>query len=130
MQNGYATLPPEGASAAIGRRVFVKTAAFSGAGRMLDHGAFAVAAPASTPAPFTVAGRRRRYAIVGCGGRHFMCLNAIPGQNVRIADIVTGLHRPDYAPMPKRGDPVPMPRQLEDNVPNRTVPVVAKKRDS
>lgn len=32
------------------------------------------------------------------------------GQPVRIADLVTGLDRPDLPPMPSRADPVPMPR--------------------
>ncbi|MBP8303529.1 MAG: Gfo/Idh/MocA family oxidoreductase [Phycisphaerae bacterium] len=31
------------------------------------------------------------------------------GQPVRIADLVTGLDRPDYPPMPTHADPVPMP---------------------
>jgi len=34
------------------------------------------------------------------------------GQPVRIADLVTGLQRPVYAPMPTRADPVPMPPRL------------------
>lgn len=32
------------------------------------------------------------------------------GQPVRIADLVTGLGRPDFAPMPSRSAPLPMPR--------------------
>jgi predicted dehydrogenase len=32
------------------------------------------------------------------------------GQPVKVADLVTGLQRPDYAPMPTRTEPVPMPR--------------------
>jgi len=34
------------------------------------------------------------------------------GQPVRIADLVTGLQRPVYAPMPTRSDTVPMPPRL------------------
>jgi predicted dehydrogenase len=34
------------------------------------------------------------------------------GQPVRIADLVTGLQRPVYAPMPTRADPVPMPPRI------------------
>ena len=33
------------------------------------------------------------------------------GQSVKIADLVTGLGRPDYAPMPPRAGPLPMPQR-------------------
>jgi predicted dehydrogenase len=37
------------------------------------------------------------------------------GQAVRIGDLVTGLTPPEYAPMPTREMPVPMPRKVELN---------------
>jgi len=32
---------------------------------------------------------------------------------VKIADLVTGLEKPKYAPMPSRTGPVPMPERVE-----------------
>jgi hypothetical protein len=31
------------------------------------------------------------------------------GQTIKVADLVTGWNRPDFAPMPTRNEPVPMP---------------------
>jgi predicted dehydrogenase len=44
------------------------------------------------------------------------------GTSVKIADLVPGLRRPDYAPMPKSTDAVPMPRRPEPRPPAPPAP--------
>ena len=79
----------------IDRRAFVKTAAIAGASLALgpsiasagEPAASATTAAATTAAAAT-AGKRRRYAIVGCGGRHGMFINAILGKYKDVAELV------------------------------------------
>ncbi|MDF9828218.1 putative dehydrogenase [Ereboglobus sp. PH5-10] len=71
----------------IDRRTFAKTAALAGAGLAMGSTLASVADPAPAIADAS-GGRRRRYAIVGCGGRHRMYLKAILNQYKDVAEIV------------------------------------------
>ena len=64
------------------RRNFIKTSAAGAAGIWAVSGA-AQAAPPSTPGP-----RRKRYAIVGTGGRHYMYHEAILGRFAATSELV------------------------------------------
>ena len=75
------------AQAGIDRRTFVKTAALAGAGIAMGSTLASAADPASAIASAS-GGKRKRYAIVGCGGRHRMYLNAILGQYKDVAELV------------------------------------------
>ena len=68
----------------IARRTFVKTAALAGTGLALGSTLASAAAKVGAPA----SGKRRRYVIVGCGGRHRMYLNAILKDYKDVAEIV------------------------------------------
>ncbi|MDR0901821.1 MAG: Gfo/Idh/MocA family oxidoreductase [Opitutaceae bacterium] len=57
-------------------------------------------------------------------------ISFVTGKTVHMADMVKNLARPAYPPMPTNTDPVPMPRQLKDNVLNRPNPAPEAKKTS
>ncbi|MDR2673982.1 MAG: Gfo/Idh/MocA family oxidoreductase [Opitutaceae bacterium] len=75
---------PSRAALPIGRRAFVKTAAAAAFG--LAAGGSILGAAAA--APVTTSAPRRRYAIVGCGSRQQIYLDAILGKYKAVAELV------------------------------------------
>jgi len=68
----------------IDRRTFVKTAALASAGLALGS----TLASAATSAPAVLGAKRKRYALIGCGARHGMYIDAILGKYKEHAELV------------------------------------------
>jgi predicted dehydrogenase len=83
--NPSSSITPSRAALSIDRRTFVKTAAITALG--LAAGGSLLGA-ATVAAPVTTRGPRRRYAIVGCGARQQIYLDAILGKYKDIAELV------------------------------------------